>query len=99
MKAWIKQGREVAGWLTIAAFFGMLLAQSKLDAMNPQGSGPWPELLPRPRSFGIWLSIRNATLLLALLMGVVSFPKWQSLAGLALTIIFFLWSYWLFATY
>jgi hypothetical protein len=98
-KTWINRVRDVAGWITIAAFITMFIAQGRLDSMNPQGNGPWPELLPRPKSFNVWLSIRNASLLVALLTGIASLPSWQSLVGLALTMVFFLWEYWLFATY
>src|SRR5262245_55094760 len=96
---WIKRARDVAGWITIAAFIGMVIAQGRLDSMNPLGNAPWPESLPRPESYDMWLSIRNASLLIALVVGIVSLPRWQSLVGLALTIIYFLWSYWVFASY
>src|ERR1700738_298308 len=97
VKSFIKRARNVAAWITIAAFITMFIAQSRLDSMNPQGNGPWPEVLPRPKSFNIWLSIRNASLFVALVTGIASLPRWQSLLGLALTILYFLWTYWLFA--
>jgi len=67
--------------------------------MNPQGSGPWPELLPRPRSFDVLLWVRNVSLAVALVAGLISLPRSQSVIGLTLTIGYFLLTYWLFVTY
>jgi hypothetical protein len=68
--------------------------------MNPAGNhAPWPSLLPMPRSFETAVWWRNLSLLLAVALGLVSLPRWQSILGLVLTLIYAAYSYFLFAMY
>lgn len=96
---WLARVRAIAGWLTISAFACVLVADNAMINMNPQGTGPWPNTLPMPKSFAWWLLIRNASLLVALGAGLISLPRWQSILGLTLTVIWFAIRYYLFATW
>lgn len=98
-KSWLTLARNVAAWFVLPAFFLMFFAQQTIDGMNPQGVGPWPELLPIPTSWQTWLWIRNYSFLTALLTGLFSLPRWQAVLGLILTLTYAFYTYWLFATY
>ena len=98
-RSWFTTVRTIAAWIVIPAFISMFVAQNVITAMNPRGSGPWPAALPRPASFDMWLQIRNTSFLIALVAGVLSLPRWQSLVVLCLTLLFFIYIYFLFVTY
>jgi hypothetical protein len=85
--------------MVIPAFISLVLAESRLVAMNPQGYGPWPSLLPRPPSFDRIMLWRNISFIIALATGIISLPRWQSLVGLCLTIFYSFFIYWSFATH
>ena len=86
--------------MAFPAFIALIFAQSKVDSINPAGANaPWPDVLPRAPEFDTWLSVRNWSLLIAIILGVVSLPRLQAILGLFLTFAYFLWTYWLFASY
>ena len=92
--------RSILGWMAFPAFIALIFAQSKVDSINPAGANaPWPDVLPRAPEFDTWLSVRNWSLLIAIILGVVSLPRLQAILGLFLTFAYFLWTYWLFASY
>lgn len=51
------------------------------------GGGPRPDWA-RPAGFLFYLWWRNISLLLAVVLGVVSLPRWCSIAALALTFVY-----------
>ena len=97
--SWLTHARKVAAWFVLADFLLMFIAQQKINGMNPQGVGPWPELLLRPSSWENWLRIRNYSFLIALLIGLFSLPHWQAVLELILTLTYAFYTYWLFAAY
>jgi len=96
---WFRQFREIASWAVILAFVVMFISEEMMVGMNPQGYGPWPDLMPRPKSFEFWLWSRNISFLTAVLTGVFSLPRWPSVVGLTLTLVYTVTFYWLFSTY
>jgi hypothetical protein len=96
---WQTQSRKIAAWIVIPAFLVTFISDAWIVKMNPVGRGPWPDLLPRPRAFEIWLGTRNISLLVALVTGVYALPRWQAVIGLTLTVILATYSYWTFASY
>lgn len=88
LKAWLSNVRTIAAWGTILAFLSLFVAENVIVELNPQGYGPWPYLLPRLRSYEWALTCRNVSLVVALMAGVISLPRWQSLAGLSLTLLY-----------
>ena len=96
---WYMQSRKIAAWIVIPAFLVMFICEARIVEMNPQGFGPWPDSLPRPRAFEIWLWTRNLSFLVALITGVFSLPRWQAVIGLTLTLALAIYSYWALATY
>jgi hypothetical protein len=97
--SWCTQSRKIAAWFVIPTFLVMFISEERMVEMNPQGIGPWPDLLPRPRAFEIWLWIRNLSFLVALITGVFSLPRWQAVIGLTLTLTLAMYTYWAFSTY
>src|SRR5579883_276576 len=90
--------RKAAAWITLPAFLFMFIAEGAMSHMNPTGFGPYP-ISPRPLSFEFWLFIRNLFFLIALVTGLISIPRWQSLLGLTLTLLFAVWIYNQFISY
>src|SRR5262249_15722950 len=97
--SWYTQSRGFAAWSVILAFLAMFISGGQMIEMNPQGTGPWPDVLPRPRAFEIWLWTRNLSFLVALITGVFSLPRLQAVVGLTMTLAFTMYTYWAFSTY
>src|SRR5713226_8745786 len=95
----INRVRTIAAWATIPCFLCFVVSQQTIEHMNPVGNGPWPSGLPRPKSFEVMLQIRNCSLLLALIAGFISLPRWQSVVGLGLTITYLAYTYIVFVHY
>jgi hypothetical protein len=97
--SWLGRARQIAAWVVIPAFLVMFISEGWISAINPQGMGPWPDGLPRPRSFEIWLWMRNVSFLVALITGVFSLPRWQAFVGLILTLAWATYIYLAFSNY
>lgn len=85
-KAGLSKTRTVAAWTALLAFVSMFVAENLLT--TKYSGGPWPEGMPRP-SLLEWLLIwRNVSFIVALVTGLISLPRWQSLVGLSLTLVY-----------
>ncbi len=84
VRIWFSRIRSVAPWTTLVAFVSLFAAENILT--TKYGARSWPDPASRP-GFLEWLLFwRNGSLVLALLAGLISLPRWQSWVGLALTI-------------
>src|SRR6266487_5659493 len=84
LKISLSKMRTLAAWTTLLAFVSMFVAENVLT--TKYSGGPWPEGMPRP-SLHQWLLLwRNASFIVALVTGLISLPRWQSLVGLSLTL-------------
>lgn len=86
VKTWLFKIRTVASWLSIFAFISLFTAGYILS--TKYGETRWREIENRPRLLEWLLLWRNYSLILALLSGIISLPRWQSLVGLSLTILY-----------
>jgi hypothetical protein len=86
-KFWLqlRKARSVAAWIVIPAFLSMFMAHQHLISTYPV---PFPRGLERPRGLELTLMWRNYSLLLVVAASLISFPRWQSLAGIIGTVIF-----------
>src|SRR5262245_2767871 len=95
----VRRTREIVALAVIPSLIVMIISEGRMVELNPLGYGPWPPSLPRPISFEIWLWARNISLLSAIITGVVTFPRWPSIIGLTLTLVYAAFFYWTCATY
>jgi hypothetical protein len=80
----IKGVRTVAAWTVIPACLSFIVAENELATRFPGGA--WPSWAARPAAFEWILWWRNSSIEIALACGLISLPRWQSLAGLALAL-------------
>ena len=99
MNSSINRVRTIAAWAAIPCFVCVVVSEQTIAHMNPVGNGPWPSAFPRPKLFDVMLQIRNFSILLALMAGFISLPRWQSFVGLGLTITYLAYTYIVFVHY
>jgi hypothetical protein len=78
--------RGVAANMVLPAALSMIVADNRLLAWY--GPGPWPSWVPRTWQMESMLMWRNYSLLLAVITSLVSVPRWQSILGIAVSILF-----------
>jgi len=84
---WFHRVRSVAAWIIFPALLSMFIAHQQI--LSPQYCCmPLPLNAPtRPPAWILYW--RNLSLLLAVVAILISLPRWQSLVGIAATILFF----------
>ena len=95
----LSEARAVIAWVIFPALISMLIADQMTISINPNGNGPWPDPLPRPPSFQMWLIWRNISFLVTFLAGIISLPKRKAIVGLTITILYILYSFITFSMY
>ena len=78
--------RTASAWIVLPSVLSMWIADRSLTTKF--GAGPWPSWVARPQELECILMWRNYSLLLALALSFISFPRWQSIVGIVAALVF-----------
>jgi len=80
---WLSLIKRFSSWIALIAFISLLIPHILIEQFEPN-AWKWASGAPRPPEWQFqW---RNISLMIMLIAAVVSFPRWQSLVVLGITL-------------